>query len=66
MIEIERIIRVDHAGEFGAISIYRAQLFVAKIFYSDIVHKLEEMLVHEKKHFSTFTNLLISRNIRHC
>jgi ubiquinone biosynthesis monooxygenase Coq7 len=66
MIEIERIIRVDHAGEFGAINIYRAQLFVAKIFYSDIVHKLEEMLVHEKKHFSTFTNLLISRNIRHC
>ena len=66
MKEIERIIRVDHAGEFGAINIYRSQIFVAKLFYRDIVQQLEEMLAHEKEHYSTFDNLLISRNIRHC
>lgn len=66
MKEVERIIRVDHAGEFGAINIYRTQIFIARLFYKDIVQKLEEMLSHEKEHFSTFNNLLVSRNIRHC
>lgn len=66
MKEIDRILRVDHAGEFGAINIYRSQIFVANIFYRDIVKKLEEMLAHEKKHYSTFNDLLVSRNIRHC
>jgi ubiquinone biosynthesis monooxygenase Coq7 len=64
--EIERILRVDHAGEYGAINIYTAQLIVARVFYKDIVPKLEEMIVHEKRHFETFNNLLISRSIRHC
>ncbi len=66
MKEIERIIRVDHAGEFGAINIYRAQLFIAKLFYKDIVEQLEDMLGHEKEHFKTFDDLLRSRGIRHC
>src|SRR5258706_6056325 len=66
MKEIERILRVDHAGEYGAINIYTAQLLVARIFYKDIVLKLEEMIAHEKKHFETFNNLLVSKSIRHC
>jgi len=66
MKEVERIIRVDHAGEYGAINIYKSQLLVAKLFYKDIVKKLEEMLSHEKEHYSTFNKLLHSRNIRHC
>ncbi len=32
MVEVERILRVDHAGEYGAISIYRAQLFCCSLF----------------------------------
>ncbi|MAZ67008.1 MAG: hypothetical protein CMF25_07840 [Kangiellaceae bacterium] len=40
ILEIERIIRVDHAGERGAISIYRAQLAIARLFYQDIVAEL--------------------------
>jgi ubiquinone biosynthesis monooxygenase Coq7 len=66
MKEVERIIRVDHAGEFGAINIYRAQLFVARIVYRDIVLKLEEMLSHEKEHFKKFDSILLKRHIRHC
>lgn len=66
MKEIERILRVDHAGEYGAINIYRAQLLVARVFYRDIASQLEEMLSHEKVHFNTFDNILVSRSIRHC
>ena len=66
MKEVERILRVDHAGEYGAINIYRAQLLVARIFYKDIAAQLEEMLSHEEVHFATFNKILISRSIRHC
>ena len=66
MKEIERIIRVDHAGERGAIGIYTAQLIVARILYKDLVPTLEAMLCHERKHYATFSRLLKSRKIRHC
>ncbi len=63
---VDRIIRVDHAGEQGAIQIYSAQLKVSRIFYKDIVPKLEEMLSHEKQHFKTFDSLLKTRRVRRC
>ena len=66
MLEVERILRVDHAGELGAINIYRKQLFVARYFYKDIVPVLEEMLSHEMGHFEIFDSLLKKRGIRHC
>ncbi|MBQ4834890.1 demethoxyubiquinone hydroxylase family protein [Pseudoalteromonas luteoviolacea] len=66
MKEVDRILRVDHAGEFAAINIYRSQLFIARHLYQDIVPILEEMLSHEKTHFDTFDRILSSRNIRHC
>jgi 3-demethoxyubiquinol 3-hydroxylase len=61
--EIERILRLDHAGEYGAIRIYSAQLLVARIFYKDIVSQLEEMISHEREHYKTFDDLLISRSM---
>jgi len=66
MKEVERILRVDHAGEYGAINIYKAQLLVARIFYKDIASQLEEMLSHEMVHFNTFNEILVSRSICHC
>ncbi|MBQ4810325.1 demethoxyubiquinone hydroxylase family protein [Pseudoalteromonas luteoviolacea] len=33
--EVERIIRVDHAGERGAICIYQAQRLITRLFYKD-------------------------------
>jgi len=66
MLEVERILRVDHAGELGAINIYRKQLFVARYLYKDTVPILEEMLGHEIGHFNTFDSLLKRRGIRHC
>lgn len=64
--EVARIVRVDHAGEHGAIQIYTAQLKIAKLLYKDIAPLLEEMLNHEKEHHETFGALLKRRNIRTC
>lgn len=61
--EIERILRLNHAGEYGAIRIYSAQLLIARIFYKDIVTKLEEMISHEEAHYKTFGNLLLNRSM---
>ncbi|PNE01599.1 ubiquinone biosynthesis protein Coenzyme Q7 Coq7 family protein [Alcanivorax sp. MD8A] len=66
MKEVERIIRVDHAGERGAIGIYSAQLLVSRLLYKDLVKALEEMLSHEREHYATFNRLLKEREIRHC
>jgi ubiquinone biosynthesis monooxygenase Coq7 len=66
MKEVHRIIRVDHAGERGAIGIYSAQLLVARALYKDMVPVLEGMLRHEREHFFIFNRLLNSRGIRHC
>jgi ubiquinone biosynthesis monooxygenase Coq7 len=57
---------VDHAGELGAINIYKAQLLFSRFMYKDIVSELEEMLSHEKEHFETFNSLLKKRSIRSC
>ncbi|WP_331245641.1 demethoxyubiquinone hydroxylase family protein [Pseudoalteromonas luteoviolacea] len=60
------MIRVDHAGERGAICIYKSQRFIARFFYKDMVVQLDEMLEHEKEHFDTFNYWLVSNQVRHC
>jgi Ubiquinone biosynthesis protein COQ7 len=64
MKEIEYILKLDHAGGYGAINIYSAQLLIARLFYKDIVFKLEEMLSPEREHYKTFNNLLLARSTR--
>ncbi|RLU01216.1 demethoxyubiquinone hydroxylase family protein [Ketobacter sp.] len=66
MVEIARILRVDHAGETGAIQIYRAQIFLSRLLYPDIVPILAEMLEHEQAHQKVFSDLLRKRGIRTC
>jgi ubiquinone biosynthesis monooxygenase Coq7 len=64
MKEIERILKLDQAGEYGAIQIYSAQLRIARLFYKDIISILEEMIAHEKQHYKTFSALLNDRSVR--
>lgn len=63
---VNQILRVDHAGERGAICIYTAQLFVSRLLHPGCVPALEEMLTHERRHFQTFQSLLDARRVRHC
>ena len=54
--ELEEIIRVDHAGERGAIKIYEGQLLALKTFKQDeeLKRKIEDMKVHETEHYEFF------------
>ena len=63
---LEEIIRVDHAGERGAIKIYEGQLLALKTFKQDefLKNKIEEMKEHEKEHCDFFENEIKKRNIK--
>jgi 3-demethoxyubiquinol 3-hydroxylase len=63
---IGRILKVNHAGEYGAIRIYRAQLWVARRLYPDVVAFLEETLRHEIRHCSLFQDAMPKRSARPC
>ena len=62
---LEEIIRVDHAGERGAIKIYEGQLLALKTFKQDedLKRQIEEMKEHEKEHYDFFCKELKKRNI---
>ena len=63
--KIEEFIRVDHAGERGAIKIYEGQLLALKTFKKNdkLKRKIEEMKEHEREHFEYFDNEIKKRNI---
>jgi ubiquinone biosynthesis monooxygenase Coq7 len=63
---IARIVRVNHAGEFGAIRIYSAQLMVSRWFWPDCRPALSEMLRHERNHCAIFRAAMPPRNSRPC
>tara|TARA_A100001015_G_scaffold62123_1_gene68525 strand:- start:15 stop:227 length:213 start_codon:yes stop_codon:yes gene_type:complete len=56
--DLEEIIRVDHAGERGAIKIYEGQLLALKTFKKNdnLKKKIEDMKEHEKEHYEYFDN----------
>ena len=62
---LEELIRVDHAGERGAIKIYEGQLLALKTFKQDesLKKQIEEMKEHEKEHYEFFQNEIQKRNI---
>jgi len=63
---IARIVKVNHAGEYGAIRIYSAQINVSSWRYPDAVPALAEMLSHEKKHCAAFFGAMPERRSRPC
>src|SRR4051812_40572650 len=63
---IARIVRVNHAGEFGAIRIYSAQILVARWLCPDVLSALIEMLGHEREHCAAFYAAMPKLNSRPC
>ena len=63
---LEEIIRVDHAGERGAIKIYEGQLLALKTIKqdNDLKDKIEEMKEHEKEHLEYFEKEIQKRKIK--
>ena len=63
---LEEIIRVDHAGERGAIKIYEGQLLALNTFKKNEKLKklIEEMKEHEKEHLEYFEKEIQKRNMK--
>ena len=64
-IKIEEFIRVDHAGERGAVKIYEGQLLALNTLVKDesLKKTIEEMKIHEKEHCEFFENEIKKRKI---
>ena len=62
----DRVMKVDHAGEHGAVCIYRAQRFFARWTAPDMVAELDGFLVHERRHRARFGAELERRGARRC
>jgi ubiquinone biosynthesis monooxygenase Coq7 len=63
---IRRILRVNHAGEHGAVAIYSAQLANARRSHPDLVPWLEETLSHEQRHRTLFRGAMPTRAAKPC
>ena len=64
--KVEEFIRVDHAGERGAIKIYEGQLLALSTIVKndELKKKIEEMQIHEKEHSDYFEKEIKRRNIK--
>ena len=64
--KVEEFIRVDHAGERGAIKIYEGQLLALNTFVKDeeLKKTIEEMKEHEREHANYFDQEIKKRGIK--
>ncbi|MDE0813713.1 MAG: demethoxyubiquinone hydroxylase family protein [Alphaproteobacteria bacterium] len=60
--DVKRMIRVDQAGEFGAVRIYEGQLSVLR--KSACAPVILRMADQEKHHLETFDAMLVERQVR--
>ena len=63
---LAELLRVDHAGELGAVHIYRGQraVFEAARGGEAMAGKLAEMQAHEAEHLAAFDAILTERRVR--
>jgi len=63
---LHAMLRVDHAGEYGAVQIYRGQraVFERAAGGEEIAARLQEMEEGEAAHLATFDRLLAERRVR--
>jgi ubiquinone biosynthesis monooxygenase Coq7 len=63
---IRRILRVNHAGEHGAVAIYSAQLAKVPSGQAALHSWLNETLSHERRHRDSFLGAMPSRGAKPC
>ena len=63
---IAEMLRVDHAGEYGAVAIYRGQqaVFRRSPATRDMAAQIAQMEAEEQKHLTAFDNMLVAREVR--
>jgi ubiquinone biosynthesis monooxygenase Coq7 len=60
---IDQMIRVDHAGEYGAARIYAGQLAVMGN-RSPVAPEIGRMKAQEARHLAVFDRLIVARGVR--
>lgn len=60
------VMKVDHAGEHGAICVYRGQILMARWRAPALVGELRQFLAHELRHRALFAAELQRRGRRRC
>jgi len=62
----DEMLRVDHAGEYGAVAIYRGQLAVFERQHGKerIVGQLKHMAAQEEEHLDAFDKMLAAGHVR--
>jgi len=63
MPDVNAMIRVDHAGEYGASRIYAGQLAVMGD-RSDVSPEIARMAAQEERHLHSFNHLIVKRGVR--
>jgi 3-demethoxyubiquinol 3-hydroxylase len=61
-----RVLKVNHAGQHGAVNIYAGQIFVARLTASTVVGELLEFKAHEERHRAMFWSELLRRGQPRC
>jgi len=62
----DRVLKVNHAGEHGAVNIYSGQILVARLTAPSLVDELREFKSHEERHRATFWAELVRRGQPRC
>lgn len=62
----ERVLKVNHAGENGAVNIYAGQLVFGRRTAPSMVQELQEFMAHEVSHREIFATELQRRGTRRC
>jgi ubiquinone biosynthesis monooxygenase Coq7 len=60
--DVERMIRVDHAGEYGAVQIYRGQLAI--LGHTATGETIKHMQRQEEEHLARFDELIADHGVR--
>lgn len=62
--DVESMIRVDHAGEYGAVRIYEGQLAVLGKSKSETANAIRKMAEQEQEHLAAFDRIVNARRVR--
>ena len=65
-VEAGRIMKVNHAGEHGAVNIYAGQIAVARLRARSLVPELAEFKAHEERHRAIFGREIHRRGLARC
>ncbi|MGF7150450.1 ubiquinone biosynthesis monooxygenase Coq7 [Sphingomonas zeicaulis] len=62
----DRVMKVDHAGEHGAVCAYRAQRWMARWRAPGLVAEIDAFIAHERSHRAAFGGELTRRGRPRC